>query len=74
MANDLVVFDEIRRYLRANKPDSIKEEEIGTHCDKFTILNSLMGSIFSTLQQKRVNVESDKICSLKSYQNLIRIK
>lgn len=74
MAKITVVFEETRRHLVANKPDSIEEQEINLHCNNFARLSSLMDSVFSTLHYKRGDATSNKINTLKTNLNLVQIK
>jgi len=74
MAKGTVVFEETRRYLVANKPDSIEEQEISLHCNNFARLSILLESTLSTSHCERGDVTSDKINTLKTDLNLLRIK
>ena len=49
MAKGLVVFEEIRKYLRVNKPENVEVEEIDLVCINFSRLCCLMDGIFSVL-------------------------
>ena len=70
----IIVFDEISRYIIANKPDSVSDEEIRTTCLNYSRLCSLMDSIFSTMHSKRGSVTISKVNTLKTDLNLLRIK
>lgn len=74
MAKGIVVFEEIRRCLRANKLNNVKEDDINQLCNNFSRLKSLMDSIFSTLHSKRKEFTIDKINTLKEDLNLVRLK
>ena len=74
MAKGIVAFEEIMRYLIANKPDAINDQEINLHYNNFAKLRSLMDNIFGTLHSKRGDLTSDKINILKTDLNLVRIK
>lgn len=61
----LEVDDDVRRHLRADKSDLIKEEEIDMNCNKVSGLNSLMERNFSTSYSKSGDVTNEKVDVLK---------
>ena len=74
MARELVVFDEIRRYLLRHKLDNVKDDKIEINCNNYARLCSLIDSIFGTLHARRDTITSSKIGVLKSDLNLVRLK
>ena len=74
MSAGIIVFDEISRHVIANKPDSVRNEEIRTTCLNHSRLCSLMDSIFSAMYSKRGSMTISKVNALKTDLNLLRIK
>ena len=74
MLKGVNIFTEIATYLNENKPQNVTLDEVNLICCNYGRLCGLMDSVFSTLHSKWDTVTEEKINTLKSDLDLVRIK